>query len=581
MKIPLRQYWSLLARYIRPQGRRVLYLAVFILAGIALQVVSPQIMRFFVDAAREGASERRLLGAAVLFIALAVAQQVASVLATYLGENVGWSATNALRSDLSRHCLHLDMTFHNQHTPGEMIERVDSDVTSLSNFFSQFTIQLLGNALLLAAILALLWAEDWRVGVVVTIFTAIAMLVLAKLRNIAVPQWHAARQAAAELFGFLEERLDGTEDIAASGAKAYVLRRFYELMRRIYREHLRAALMSNVMINSSSMLFVLGNAAALGVGAYVYQQDAATIGTVYLIFSYTNLINRPIQRITHQLEDLQRAGAGITRVRQLLATESALEEHVAAALPSGPLSVHFDRVTFGYESDDPVLDDLDFRLEPGRILGLLGRTGSGKTTISRLLFRLYDPRQGAVRLSGIDIRDLALADLRRGVGMVTQNVQLFHASLRDNLTFFDRSVPDDLILRVIRELGLSPWYDGLADGLDTEIQSSGSGLSSGEAQLLAFARIFLKDPGLVILDEASSRLDPATEVLIERAVDRLLRGRTGIVIAHRLGTVQRADDIMIIHEGRIQEHGERTVLAADPGSRFAELLQTGLEEVLA
>ena len=581
MNIPLRQYWILLAKYIRPQGRRVLYLAAFILVGIALQVVSPQIMRFFVDAAREGAPERQLLGAAILFIVLAVVQQVASVLATYLGENVGWSATNALRSDLSRHCLRLDMTFHNQHTPGEMIERVDSDVTSLSNFFSQFTIQLLGNALLLIAILGLLWAEDWRVGLVLTVFTVTAMLVLGRLRNIAVPQWHAARQAAAELFGFLEERLDGTEDIAASGAKAYVLRRFYELMRRIYREHLRAALMSNVMINSSSMLFVLGNAAALGVGAYVYQQGAATIGTVYLIFSYTNLINRPIQRITHQLEDLQRASAGITRVRQLLATESALEERANAALPAGPLSVHFDHVTFGYEDDDPVLVDLDFRLEPGRILGLLGRTGSGKTTISRLLFRLYDPRSGSVRLGDTEIRDLALDDLHRGVGMVTQNVQLFHASLRDNLTFFDRSVSDDTILAVIRELGLSPWYDGLAHGLDTEIESSGSGLSSGEAQLLAFARIFLKDPGLVILDEASSRLDPATEVLIERAVDRLLQGRTGIVIAHRLGTVQRADDIMIIHEGRIQEHGERAALAADPESRFAELLQTGLEEVLA
>ena len=581
MNIPLRQYWILLAKYIRPQGRRVLYLAAFILVGIALQVVSPQIMRFFVDAAREGAPERQLLGAAILFIVLAVVQQVASVLATYLGENVGWSATNALRSDLSRHCLRLDMTFHNQHTPGEMIERVDTDVTSLSNFFSQFTIQLLGNALLLFAILGLLWAEDWRVGLVLTVFTVTAMLVLGRLRNIAVPQWHAARQAAAELFGFLEERLDGTEDIAASGAKAYVLRRFYELMRRIYREHLRAALMSNVMINSSSMLFVLGNAAALGVGAYVYQQGAATIGTVYLIFSYTNLINRPIQRITHQLEDLQRASAGITRVRQLLATESALEERANAALPAGPLSVHFDHVTFGYEDDDPVLVDLDFRLEPGRILGLLGRTGSGKTTISRLLFRLYDPRSGSVRLGDTEIRDLALDDLHRGVGMVTQNVQLFHASLRDNLTFFDRSVSDDTILAVIRELGLSPWYDGLAHGLDTEIESSGSGLSSGEAQLLAFARIFLKDPGLVILDEASSRLDPATEVLIERAVDRLLQGRTGIVIAHRLGTVQRADDIMIIHEGRIQEHGERAALAADPESRFAELLQTGLEEVLA
>jgi ABC-type multidrug transport system fused ATPase/permease subunit len=165
--------------------------------------------------------------------------------------------------------------------------------------------------------------------------------------------------------------------------------------------------------------------------------------------------------------------------------------------------------------------------------------------------------------------------------MVTQTVQLFHASLRDNLTFFDRSISDETILGVIQDLGLQEWYESLPDGLDTEIESGGAGLSSGEAQLLAFTRIFLKDPGLVVLDEASSRLDPATEQLIERAVERLLQNRTGIIIAHRLGTVLRADEIMIIEDGQILEHGDREALASDPGSRFSRLLKTGLEEVLA
>ncbi|NPV09111.1 MAG: ABC transporter ATP-binding protein [Anaerolineae bacterium] len=581
MRIPLRQYWTLLADYIRPQQRRVLMLAMLLLGSIALQAVNPQIMRYFIDAARSGATDDALLRSALLFIMLAVAQQGAAVGAAYLGENVGWTSTNALRSDLARHCLHLDMSFHNRHTPGEMIERVDGDVTSLSNFFSQFTIQLLGNALLLLVILGLLFQEDWRVGLVLTGFVVLAMAVLNRLRGIAVPQWHAAREASAELFGFLEERLAGTEDIRSAGAKAYVMRRFYELMRRILREHLRAGLMTNVMINTSTMIFVVGNALALAVGAYVYQAGLVTIGTVYLIFNYTNLINRPIQRISQQLEDLQRASAGITRIRELFATEATIVEHGTSLLPPGPLSVEFDRVSFSYDADEPVLGDLSFRLEPGRVMGLLGRTGSGKTTISRLLFRLYEPQEGTVRLGGVDIRDLPLAELRRGVGMVTQNVQLFHASLRDNLTFFDRGISDESILRVIGELGLQEWFESLPEGLDTEIESGGSGLSSGEAQLLAFTRIFLKDPGLIVLDEASSRLDPATEQLIERAVERLLKDRTGVIIAHRLGTVLRADEIMIIEEGRILEHGDREVLAADPGSRFSGLLKTGLEEVLA
>ncbi|HET6263153.1 MAG TPA: ATP-binding cassette domain-containing protein, partial [Chloroflexia bacterium] len=187
---------------------------------------------------------------------------------------------------------------------------------------------------------------------------------------------------------------------------------------------------------------------------------------------------------------------------------------------------------------------------------------------------------GAVRLGGADLRDLTLGQVRSHVGMVTQEVQLFHASVRDNLTFMNGDVPDERLLAAIRELGLTEWYERLPQGLDTKLAPSG-GLSAGEAQLLAFTRVFLKDPSLVILDEASSRLDPATERLIERAVGRLLEGRTAIIVAHRLGTVQRADEIMILEQGRILEHGPREQLALDTGSRFSELLRTGMEEALA
>jgi ABC-type multidrug transport system fused ATPase/permease subunit len=215
------------------------------------------------------------------------------------------------------------------------------------------------------------------------------------------------------------------------------------------------------------------------------------------------------------------------------------------------------------------------------VLGVLGRTGSGKTTLTRLLFRLYDPDAGAIRLGDVDIRHASLADVRRHVGMVTQEVQLFNASVRDNLTLFNRRVADEAIVRALREIGLWEWFQSLPDGLDTQLGPAGGGLSAGQAQLLALTRVFLRDPGLVILDEASSRLDPATERLLERAIDRLFANRTGIVIAHRLGTVQRADDILILEHGRIAEYGRRKELAANPNSRFAHLLRTGLEEVLA
>lgn len=214
-------------------------------------------------------------------------------------------------------------------------------------------------------------------------------------------------------------------------------------------------------------------------------------------------------------------------------------------------------------------------------MGLLGRTGSGKTTLARLIFRLYDPISGRITINETDLRELKLETVRRNVAIVTQDVQLFRASIRDNLTFFDRSLSDEQILATLEELELGDWYRSLPKGLDTELHTGARSLSAGEAQLLAFTRVFLRNPGLVILDEASSRLDPATEQQLERAIDKLLKNRTAIIIAHRLGTVHRADEIMILDSGVVSEYGVRKQLATDPGSRFYQLLQTGLEEVLA
>jgi ATP-binding cassette subfamily B protein len=247
-------------------------------------------------------------------------------------------------------------------------------------------------------------------------------------------------------------------------------------------------------------------------------------------------------------------------------------------LPEGPLSVSIENVTFGYNPEEPVIEEMSFKLEAGKILGVLGRTGGGKTTIGRLLLRLYDPDSGTIKIGNTNLMNLSLHDLRDRVAIVTQNVQMFQATVRDNLTLFEPDIPDETLLSVIDSLGLLDWIEGLADGLDTMISSGGSGLSAGQGQLIAFARILLvKSPDLVILDEASSRLDPATELLVERSVSRLLEGRTAIIIAHRLGTVQRADEILILDKGRIQEHGARHVLAADVESRFHHLLETGLE----
>ena len=454
----MRRYRALLATYLRPQWPRVALLAVVLLANVALQLVNPLLLRRFIDSARAGAALRTLTTTALLFLAIALAAQATAVLEAYVAEDVSWTATNRLRTDLAAHLLRLDMGFHTTHLPGELVQRIDYDV---------------------------------------------------------------------------------------------------------------------------GLLGTLGTALAFAIGGSLFRHGAISIGTAYLLVSYAALISQPLIQLTGQMQDLQQATAAISRVQELFALHSAVADSTDAQLPVGALAVELRSVSFAYASGQPVLQGISFALGPGRVLGVLGRTGSGKTTLTRLLLRLHDPTAGVVRLGGIDLRNTTQRQICRRVALVTQEVQLFQGTVRDNLAFFDPAIPDTHILAALGELGLWSWYAALPHGLDSELAAGGSGLSAGEAQLLAFTRVFLRDPALVILDEASSRLDPATERAIERAIDRLLRGRTAIVVAHRLATVQRADELLILEDGRIAEHGRREQLTNDPASRFAGLLRTGLEVAFA
>jgi ATP-binding cassette subfamily B protein len=581
MRIPLKQYWDLLYRYLRPHSPAVFLLFTLLITNITLRLINPQIMRYFIDVAINRGELHSLLNAGILFIGIAITSQALAIGNTYLSEQVAWNATNSLRLDLLAHVLKLDASFHKEHTPGELLERIDGDVNILSNFFSRLTIYLISNIFLMAGILFLLFLEDWRVGLGVSVFTILGLLYMLRIRSIATPYWIKVRQVSAEYFGFLGETLTAMEDLRANGAEHYVLRRFHQIMQQWYPWRLRAMMALSVTRMSNVGFAAFGSAVAFAISAYLLNGGSLTIGGVYLVFYYVEMLSMPMVMLRNQIENLQQAEASISRIRSLATTQSKLADGSDRTLPEGPLAVSFKRVSFGYDGDQRVLDEVSFDLRPGRVLGLLGRTGSGKTTIARLLLRLYDPLSGQVLLNDIPPAAVPLRNLRNRVSMVTQDVQLFRATIRENLALFNPKITDQLILNAIQELGLADWFGVLPNGLETRLESGGASLSAGQAQLLAFARVFLTNPGLVILDEASSRVDPATERLIERAVDRLLKNRTGIIIAHHLETIQRADDILILENGRVLEYGERAKLAAEPNSHFSQLLYTGLGEVLA
>ncbi|MGC9350280.1 MAG: ABC transporter ATP-binding protein, partial [Anaerolineae bacterium] len=612
-----KRYWALLQTYLRPQKGRMALLGGLLGLKIAFRLINPQIVRGFLDQAVAGAPVRDLLGRAALFFGIAAATQILTVVSVYVGETVAWTATNALRLDLLRHCLRLDMTFHKAHRPGELTERIDTDVDALSNFFSRFVISVVGNGVLAIGVLILIFQQGWQYGLAYTVYAVTGLLILTRLRNIITPFWTKLHEVQAQFYGFLGEQFSGTEDIRANGAVGYVMHRLYEFFRRWLPINRNASLAAYSGWMTNAALVAAGEVLSYALPGYYFFRGLLTIGEVYLLGDYMGLLFSQVAEIRWQIVDLQHAEAGINRIQALFDLKSGLADGTGGPLPKNALSVAFNDVSFAYEdalemsetvstaseakgqietasaeyagaevdanvdADTRVLHNLTFDVAPGRVLGLLGRTGSGKTTLARLLLRLYDPTEGQVRLDGFSLTELPLHEIRQRVGMVTQEVQLFQASVRDNLALFDPGISDEKIKQVLAQLGLGEWLSGLPEGLDTELSSGGSGLSAGEAQLLAFARVFLAEPDLVILDEASSRLDPATERLIERAVDMLLQDRTGVVIAHRLNTIQRADEIMILEDGRIREMGGRVELATNPDSHFYHLLQTGLQDVLA
>jgi ATP-binding cassette, subfamily B, bacterial len=578
---------DLVATYLRPHGSRLALLALLLVAGIALELANPQLARTFVDHAEAGAPTSTLVRTAGAFLAIALLTQVATVAETYVAEDLGWRTTNAMRIDLTRHLLTLDDSFHAEHGAGELIERVDGDVSAIAGFFARFVVHVVGSALFLVGVLVVLWREDWRIGALLTGFAAGAVVYMTRGGGFVGARARAARQASAELSAFLEERLAGLPDIKANGADGYTMRRLHERLRDRFHAGRRSILATSVFSNAVNALFVAGAGASLALSVVLHARGALTVGAVFMVVRYTTMLRLPLERLSRHMNSLQQATGGIVRVRELLATEPRVidgdragDGAVPVPVPAGPLSVELDHVSFAYDAE-PVLDDVSLRLEPGQVLGLLGRTGSGKTTIARLLFRLHDVTGGSVRLGGVDVRRARLDDLRRRIALVTQDVQLFAGTLRDNVTLYDPSVSDARLAEVFEALGLRRWVGELPDGLDTVLGAAGRGLSAGEAQLVALTRVFLEDPGLVVLDEASSRLDPHTEQLLENAITKLLAGRTGIVIAHRLATVERADVVLVLDRGGVAELGEPDRLAADPHSRLSRLLRFARGEVLA
>jgi ABC-type multidrug transport system fused ATPase/permease subunit len=415
---------------------------------------------------------------------------------------------------------------------------------------------------------------DWRLAVGALLYISAAGWLIAKGRHRAVGESSDEMGAYARLYGGIEERLTAAEDLRANGAGRHAMWRFIDESAAAMRTSVRRESAFLRLWWAVQGSVAAGAVVALVAGTLLVRSGAITIGTAFLLFQYTLLLERPLEDVIHQLETVQKANGAMVRVIDLLALRPTISDTGTVEPAPGALRIDLRQVGFDYGDGESVLHDLDLTLEAGRSLGVVGRTGSGKTTLSRILLRLVEATSGEVALNGVPMADVRLSTLRRRVAMIPQEVELFSGSVRDNVTLFDTAPTDDAVRDALRRAGLASVADG---DIHRPLGAGGGGLSAGEAQLLALARVWLRDPDLVVLDEATARVDPATEALLDDALTALMHGRTTVVIAHRLSTLRHVDEILVLDRGRVAEHGARTTLASDPSSRYHRLLSLALE----
>ena len=535
---------------------------------------------------------RLIIGALLISVLVRLALQGVQ---SYNIQSVGQRLTARIRRDLFAHAMDLSLRFHDRMPVGKLLTRLTSDVDALAEVFGSGAVGVLGDLVTLTVIAVTMLLIEWRLGLLLLVSQIPVTLVVLWLQARYRKANYRVREELSQLNADFQENLQGLDVVQMFRREAFNGARF-QRTGLAYREAVNGTILFDSSISAFLEWVSLGAVAVvLALGGWMVTSGAMGLGILTTFILYSQRLFDPLRQMAERFTQIQGGLTAVERIGELLEEPLEIRDHTLAGpvgqqesvsenlpaplqvMPSSPGEVVFEGVHFAYRPDEPILEDLSFRLAPGEHVALVGPTGSGKTTVIRLLCRLYEPQQGRILLDGRDIRSLALPELRRQLGVVLQDTFLFSGSVGDNLRL-DREIDDRQLREVCRDLGLSSLIGRLPQGLDTELRERGGNLSSGERQLLAVARVAIRNPNVLVMDEATAFMDPSTEATLQRDLDRLLERRTAVVIAHRLATVEAADRILVLRRGRLIEQGTHLQLRSQGGlyAELAELQERGL-----
>ncbi len=506
---------------------------------------------------------------------------------TFNVQAVGQRLTARIRNDLFAHAMALSLRFHDRTPVGKLLTRLTSDVDALAEVFGSGAVGVLADLVTLLVIAGTMISIEWRLGLLLLVSQVPVVMGILWLQGRYRKANYRVREELSQLNADLQENLQGLEVVQMFRREATNSARFAQVT-DAYREAITGTILYESAISAFIEWVALSAiAVVLALGGWMVLGTTMGLGTLTTFILYSQRLFDPLRQLAERFTQIQGGLTAVERIGELLEQPIDIADlpesaRSAAAMVSGGErasagEVIFEGVSFAYRPDDPILNDLSFRIAPGEHVALVGPTGSGKTTVIRLLCRLYEPQQGRILLDGIDIRQLPIPTLRQRLGVVLQDTFLFSGNVADNLRL-DAAISSDQLQSLCADLGLEPLLRRLPDGLATQLRERGGNLSSGERQLLSVARVAIRDPSVLVMDEATAFMDPSTEATLQRDLDRLLHGRTAIVIAHRLATVEASDRILVLRKGHLIEQGTHTQLRQQGGvyAQLADLQERGL-----
>ncbi|WP_017573565.1 ABC transporter ATP-binding protein [Nocardiopsis halotolerans] len=554
-----------------PEFARGLWLTLaFAVVATAGKVIVPIAVQQIIDNGLSG-PDGPDLAFVTRMVSVCAALLVVTMICSYLMNVRLYRATESglatLRRKAFRHVHDLSVLTQNSERKGALVSRVTSDVDQISTFMQWGGLLLIVSSGQLLVATVLMAVYSWQLTLVVWICFLPLLFGVRWLQRLLSRAYLKVRENTGDMLGVIGETVMGAAVIRAHGTERRTAERIDTSVLATRRAQVRAQRLSMAVSPFAEIIAALGNTAVVLIGVWLGLDGDLTAGQLIAFLFLMTLFIQPMMMATEIFNEAQNAIAGWRRVLGVLDTAPDIADpgEAGRVLPRGSVRVSFEDVTYAYPDGPVVLDDVGVEITPGTRVAVVGETGSGKTTFVKLLTRLMDPDGGTVRLDGVDLREVSFSSLRNRVVMVPQEGFLFDSSLGDNIRFARPESTDAELEAAITELGLSEWLASLAHGLDTPVGQRGESLSAGERQLVALVRAYVADPDLLVLDEATSAVDPHTEVRIQRALDRLTHGRTSVAIAHRLSTAEAADRVLVFDDGRVVQSGSHTELVAQPG----------------